>query len=220
VQAPVVVQAPAPAPVVQAPAPAGSSPWAPPLGEPGPMTPAVQAMQAAAPAIGAVARQEPAAPVMPAPAVVPQPASPKVSQNIPATTSMGGGKKKQDAKEKKASKGKFRETMWFKKGDLDAAAAEAAAQNPEASGGQDKADSLPVEDRYGDDGTLTTTDQARYSLKTGNTGAMPAMRDGSASGSVSERELIGEMKGGSRTLMIVGAVVALLLIGAILAFVL
>ncbi len=130
---------------------------------------------------------------------------------------MGGGKKRQDVKDKKASKGKFRETMWFKKGDLDAAAAEAASQSQDANA-TDKADSLPMEDRYTDDGSITTSDAERYSLKTGHTGAMPAMRDGqSASASVSERELIQDMKGGSRNLIIIGVLVALALIGAIVA---
>lgn len=130
----------------------------------------------------------------------------------------GAGKKKQDAKDKKAAKGKFRETMWFKKGELDAAAAEAAAQNPEGVDA-DKADSLPMEDRYSDDGTITTGDAARYSLKTGHTGAMPAMRDvADPSSSVSEGDLIGEMKGGSRLLLILIAIAVLAAIGLVVAF--
>ena len=206
VPAPVPVPAPAPAPTPAAQASVGSSPWAPPSAVPEPVpAPTVKAAPAPAP--------QPA----PKPAAAPQPAAPKGPMN--ATQSLGGGKKKQDAKEKKAQKGKFRETMWFKKGELDAAAAEAAAQNPEASGGQDKADSLPMEDRYSDDGTITTSDAARYSLKTGHTGAMPAMRDGAPSGQVSERELIGEMKGGNRNLIIVGVILLLIVIGVILAFV-
>jgi hypothetical protein len=223
---PPVVQQPAPQPEpmqVQAPQPVAPqpaqpaqppSPWAPPAGgQPGAMTPAAQAVQAAAPAIAAVAQQQPA-PAQVAPAQV---AAPKVN---PAVTQPGaGGKKKQDAKEKKASKGKFRETMWFKKGDLDAAAAEEAAKSKDANA-SDKADSLPMEERYTDDGSITTSDAQRYSLKTGHTGAMPAMRDGEAGASsqVSEDELIGEMKGGSRLMLILIAVGVLAVVGIVLAF--
>jgi hypothetical protein len=207
VQAPQPVAAPAIAPAAEvAPAAgAGGSPWAPPAG---PMTPAAQAVQAAAPAIAAVAQQKPTA------AKVTNPGK------SPAVTQPGaGGKKKQDAKEKKASKGKFRETMWFKKGDLDAAAAEEAAKSQDANA-SDKADSLPMEERYSDDGSITSTDAQRYSLKTGHTGAMPAYREGGPSSSqqVSEDELIGEMKGGSRVLLIVIAVGVLAVIGIVLAF--
>ncbi len=205
-------QAPAPAP-----GPAAASPWAAPAVHPGPMTPAVHAVQAAAPAIAAVAQAAAPVAAKAAPAVL---AAKRPAGASPAITQPGGaGKKKQDAKEKKAAKGKFRETMWFKKGDLDAAAAEAAAQSKDVNA-QDKADSLPIEERYTDDGSITTTDAARYSLKTGHTGAMPAMNDRGASSAVSEDELIGEMKGGSRTMLIVIAVGVVAVIGVIAAFVL
>ena len=50
--------------------------------------------------------------------------------------------------------GNFRETLWFKKGELDVQ----AAQDPDGLGA---ADLLPVEDRYADDGTLAATDTDR-----------------------------------------------------------
>jgi serine/threonine protein kinase len=188
------------APAPQPPAPEPPAPQ-PPAPQPGPMTPAVQAVEAAAPAIAKV-----------------QPAAAKVQS--PAMTNPGG-KKTKEAKEKKAAKGKFRETMWFKKGDLDAAAAEEAAKSKDANA-SDKADSLPMEERYTDDGSLTTTDQNKYSLKTGHTGAMPTFRDGDAgqSSQVSADELIGEMKGGSRMILIFIAVGLLAVVGVVLAFVL
>lgn len=208
-------------PVVAAPSAAvaaSASPWAPPAGPPspaGPMTPAAHAVEAAAPGMAAAAHAPPPAAASLAPAAPVVPAAARVS---PAVTQPGAGKKKQDAKDKKAAKGKFRETMWFKKGELDAAAAEAAAQNPEGVDA-DKADSLPMEDRYSDDGTITTGDAARYSLKTGHTGAMPAMRDvADPSSSVSEGDLIGEMKGGSRLLLILIAIAVLAAIGLVVAF--
>lgn len=204
---------------VQAPQPVaaqGPSPWAPPAGQaaaqPGPMTPAAHAVQAAAPAIAAVAHPQP----------VPEPAKPAPAKVSPMVTQPGGGaggKKSKEAKDKKAAKGKFRETMWFKKGDLDAAAAEEAAKSQDANV-SDKADSLPMEERYTDDGSLTTGDAARYSLKTGHTGTLPVMRDGdpSASQQVSEDELIGEMKGGNRLLIILIVVGLLAIVGLVLAF--
>ena len=128
-----------------------------------------------------------------------------------AAAAAAGGKKK--AEETSSSKGKFRETLWFKKGELDVEAAEVAAV--EASKGKivgDKVDSLPSEERYNDDGSLTRGDQSRYSLKTGGTLMMKAMDipsddDSPAANKVSESELIGEMKGGRNKVFIFAGVV-------------
>ncbi len=116
----------------------------------------------------------------------------------------GGGK----------GKGKFRETMWFKKGELDAAAAEAAAAERARTGKEvdrDKADSLPMEERYKDDGTLSHNDQNLYSLKTGGTQMMPILRDPAANGEVSEDDLINEMKAGrAKYVFLILAIVAVI----------
>jgi serine/threonine-protein kinase len=141
----------------------------------------------------------PAAPVLPqAPVVAP----PKVA-NAPAKAA-----KPEDAK------GKFRETMWFKKGDLDAQAAQAAAEERERTGKEvaaDKADSLPMDERYKDDGSISRGDKEKYSLRTGATQMMSAVKGDKAassmSGKVSEDELIGEMKKGR------GMWVAIILVG-------
>jgi len=98
-----------------------------------------------------------------------------------------------------ASKAAFRETLWFKKGEVDAVVADAAAQA--AAEGQiadlDAADSLPMEDRYLDDGSLTGMDRKRYSVKTGATARETALPAGPVPRRwrkrVSERQLIGEM---------------------------
>jgi len=205
-----VAPAPAPemaaAPVVAAAAvpatpPGGDSPWAPPR-------------DAVAPAVSAAA---PVASVA-APAVsAPQPAvsAPKIAA-APA-----GKKRPEEQQKKKDSKGKFRETMWFKKGDLDAQAAEEAAATGDAAAAG-KADLMPMEERYTDDGSITSTDGDRYSLRTGATSTMQAVRDDSgpdAGSSVSERELVGEMKGGRNKVIIVIAVMALVVIAIIAAFV-
>ena len=140
------------------------------------------------------------------------PAAPKVAAGA-------AGKKKADAAEKKASKGKFRETMWFKKGELDAAAAEEAAATGDANA-VDKADLLPIDERYSDDGTITGSDADKYSLRTGATSMMPAMKGGATGqqASVSERELVSEMKGGRNVVIAVIVIAVLVGIGLIAAF--
>ena len=93
--------------------------------------------------------------------------------------------------------GKFRETMWFKKGELDEAAAAAAAGAHEGELMHDKADALPIEDRYLDDGTLDRRDAERLSLRTGNTElGLAARAEPLARKRVSERELVGELRRG------------------------
>jgi len=172
------------------------SPWAPPAGP-------VAAMQAAvAPPVGA-------APMVAPPVVAP----PVVS--APQVAAAPAGKTKAASKEE--SKGKFRETMWFKKGELDVQAAENAAAERQKTGkdvASDKADSLPIDERYKDDGSISRGDKEKYSLRTGATQMMAAIRGDEGaepSSKVSEDALIGEMKGG-RTKVIVGIVAALLVI--------
>jgi hypothetical protein len=159
--------------------------------------------------------------VVAAPAVAPPVvAAPVVAAPVvaaPVVAAPAGGKRKDDD-----NKGKFRETMWFKKGDLDAQAAIAAAEERARTGkdgSADKADTKPIDERYNDDGSITRGDKEKYSLRTGATEMMPAMRDitkASASLSkVSEDELIGEMKGGRVKIIaaiVVGAIVLALII--------
>ncbi|HEY1816959.1 MAG TPA: protein kinase [Kofleriaceae bacterium] len=157
------------------------SPWAAPAAAPV-ATPAAATIIAngAAPHVAA-----PVAPVIAAPVVA---------------------KRHADAPKEK-DKGKFRETMWFKKGDLDSQAAVAAAEERARTGkdvSADKADTLPMDERYKDDGSITRGDKEKYSLRTGGTQMMAAVRDGgpAASVKVSEDELIGEMKSGRKLVMI------------------
>ena len=111
--------------------------------------------------------------------------------------------------------------MWFKKGDLDAQAAHAAAEERartgKDTGAADKADTKPMDERYNDDGSITRGDKEKYSLRTGSTQMMSAMKDPKASasmGKVSEDALIGEMKGGRGKIIaaIVAGVIAIALI--------
>jgi len=122
-----------------------------------------------------------------------------------------------DAAKGAASRAKFRDTLWFKKGEVDAinahAAAVAAAEGraPEL----DRADSLPIEDRYLDDGTVTQSDSEKYGLRTGVTGRTVALASAPSPKhwhqQVSERDLVGEL--GSARARIARAIV-LVAIGA------
>ena len=193
---------PAPAPVAAAPVAVASTPASAPQPQGGNGSSAPVAHNPTpAPALQPASLQA-------APAAAPQPAA--------AAPASGKGKGKSKSKSRGSrgkSKGKFRETMWFKKGELDAAAAQQAASSSKKGDlVSDRADELPIEDRYNDDGTLRAEDQ-KFSLRTGHTQAMQAMRDSvprsASSSDVSDDELIGEMKAGR------GKIIALILLGVV-----
>ena len=175
------------------------SPWAPPASD--------------APAAGATAGPAAGAMVMPAVVgavpVAAVPAAPIVPPPLLAAPLLGSGKKSNKSSDPKS---RFRETMWFKKGELDAEAAEAAAAEHARTGAitTDKADHLPIDERYKDDGSLSRSDKEKYSLRTGATMSNLAVQDPGASSShkVSESALIDELKSGrNRVLAIIAAVV-------------
>jgi len=113
---------------------------------------------------------------------------------------------------------KFRETLWFKKGELDAREAARAAEGDDdlAVGAVDL---LPAEDRYRDDGSLTRTDSHTFGVHTGKTrfvGKIPHASIGAAVTAYAERDMVGEMtKGTAVRLMIVGG--ALLVVAVLVA---
>lgn len=186
------------------------SPWAPPATAP----PNGPAMQPAMPP-----SMHPAAPAGAAPAVAsagPAPTAAVAAPVIASGAAPGAAGKTARPKGGEDPKGTFRETLWFKKGELDAQAAQAAAEAHALTGSEvasDKADSLPIDERYKDDGTVSRSDKQKYSLRTGGTMASTAMRDvgtsATASTRISEDALIGELKGGRRL------VIALLVLGVI-----
>jgi len=178
-----------------------------------PMPPSAPAMQPTM-----LEGQAPQAPVVISKASLPPSAS---LPNMPTTGKKGKGKGGAGPTD---SKGKFRETMWFKKGELDEAAAAAAAAAREGELAPDKADALPIEDRYKDDGTLSRQDAERLSLRTGATSMMQAMRDPNAAAvegrrgrGLSEDALIGEMKSG-RGLLIFVILMILAAVGGLIAY--
>jgi serine/threonine protein kinase len=197
------------------------SPWAPPSSQPAVGSPAVAPT---APVPAAVAPPVVAPPVVAAPVVAaPVVAAPVVAAPGAAAAAAPAGKRRGEAED---NKGKFRETMWFKKGDLDAQAAIAAAEERARTGkdaATDKADSKPIDERYNDDGSITRGDKEKYSLRTGSTMMMQSVPDSKkASASlakVSEDELIGEMKGGRGKVIaaIVAGIIALVIIVVLIA---
>ncbi len=131
-------------------------------------------------------------------------------------TSVAGGKR--------GKRGKFRETLWFKQGEIDEATDRAAAAKAKAGASSNelpagKAKDLPIEDRYDDDGSLSSDDHARLSLKTGSTQHMPASKQPILPGrAMAEDELIGEMKVGWLRYVLVGVGLAAALVAAYFGF--
>jgi hypothetical protein len=99
---------------------------------------------------------------------------------------------------------KFRETLWFKKGELDADQAAAAAQSADDLAPA-AADLLPLEDRYTDDGTVTATDRALYGVHTGVTQAVEQIPIADEPPLMPDHEIVSEMKRGRRPYIALGA---------------
>lgn len=138
----------------------------------------------------------------------------KTPSNAKSSGGASGKRRRKSGELKRRSKkGKFRETMWFKKGQLDAEAAERAKSSDGESVDSDKADEMPMEDRYADDGSLSHEDKHKFSLRTGHTEMMPSL-DQPVSGGVTEDELMREIQGGR------GKWIALIAGGAVLLIVL
>jgi hypothetical protein len=127
---------------------------------------------------------------------------------------------------KQAAGGNFRETLWFKKGDVDQMVADArarvqAGKAPRPATGENPEvpaeDAKPLEERYVDDGSVTVEDRKKFSLRSGGTAAgLPTV--GSVPGErMSDAELASEIGGGKRVTIIVAAVVVVLAIIAVVA---
>jgi hypothetical protein len=116
----------------------------------------------------------------------------------------------------------FRETLWFKKGDVEQMVAEAkakaAATAPAGRARADAApaavdlpveDAKPLEDRYLDDGSVTVDDRKKFSLRSGGTATGIPTVGGSIPGErMSESEMLNEMGGRRKMGIIAIAVVA------------
>jgi len=196
--------------------------------------PTISVMETMAAEPAASVRPAPAAPSKPVAAAAPPRAATPAPKPVPAaqpapaaqrsgTPALGGGVIK-PAEAGKAPPPKagaaFRETLWFKKGDVDQMVADAKAKL--VAGGKPAADEAelptddvrPLEDRYVDDGSVTTEDRKKFSLRTGGTAtALPAAAAAIPGEKMDERELVQEIGRGRRTaILVVAAVVAVALI--------
>lgn len=185
--------------------------------------PAPQAQPTPAPPVTAPVEPAPIvatpAPVVAAPApVAPAPVAAETPSSRPS--GKGAGKKKTEKKSSASNKGKFRETMWFKKGELDEAAAKAAAKAKPEDQLSSKADEMEMDERYKDDGSITQTDKERLSLRTGATMMMEAIPNQAKQpiAQVSEADLVSEMTSG-RNKIIAGIAVAIVAIAVVVTLV-
>jgi hypothetical protein len=110
---------------------------------------------------------------------------------------------------------KFRETMWFKKGELDAEEAQRAARNDDdlAPGA---ADLLSPEDRYLDDGTVSQRDSVSYGVRTGTTMSLAQVTVRAPAVAFSEDDMVREMRRRSRACRLLLAAGLLALGGLVL----
>jgi serine/threonine-protein kinase len=183
------------------PTPAPFAPTPPPVAVQRPMPASMPPM-----AQSTMIQMNPAAaqPVVPAkPAVQPAPAQPAVH---PGEAGKGAPPKAGSA---------FRETLWFKQGDVEQMVADAKAKLQAGKATTDvpavSDDGRPLEDRYVDDGSVTVEDRKKFSLRTGGTSAsIPASAIPPSVDHIDEKEMVGEISGGRRTLILIIAAVVIL----------
>lgn len=91
---------------------------------------------------------------------------------------------------------RFRDTLWFMKGEKDAQAAQEGAGDPMHP---QAVDLLPAEDRYLDDGNIQPSHSATFGVRTGTTEYLPKLDHNTPGGTtLNTALLIGELKGGRR----------------------
>ena len=78
---------------------------------------------------------------------------------------------------------------------------------------------MPVEDRYKDDGTLTTEDRKKFSLRTGGTAtALPTVKPGMVPGdAMTDQDVIREVSGSRRGLVLAVAAIVVIAVVAVVA---
>jgi hypothetical protein len=161
----------------------------------------------------------------------PQAATPPPQAVTPPPQAMGGPA----PTPKPAAGGNFRETLWFKKGDVDQmvaeararveaarakgiavseADAEAAAMAAAASTAPEAETAKPLDDRYVDDGSVTAEDRKKFSLRSGATStALPTVGGAMPGERMSDAEVMGEIGGKKKIGIIVIAVIIAALLG-------
>jgi eukaryotic-like serine/threonine-protein kinase len=137
------------------------------------------------------------------------------AQPAPAAAQPAAAKAGEAAKSPQKAGSAFRETLWFKQGDVEQMVADAKAKLQAAGKPSDTADvnvdARPLEERYVDDGSVTVEDRKKFSLRTGGTVAsIPTTGDHVPGEQMDEKEMVGEISGGRRTLILVIAAVVIL----------
>ena len=211
----------APAQAVPAPTPPPQAAWAPAQAQTYAATQASSTYGPTPPPVAQGSHGAQAAMSQATPAPV-QPAAARPIQPVPA----------QQAAIKPGEAGKgpppkagaaFRETLWFKQGDVEQMVADAKAKlqatgKAAAEGPVIAEDARLLEDRYVDDGSVTVEDRKKFSLRTGGTSTAIPTSDPEVPGEkMDEREIVGEISGGRRTLILVVAAVVVLALVVVIA---
>jgi len=213
---PLATRGPSPAQATPAPTPAPQAAM-PPSQPPTYAATHVPATYGAAPPPGAAYQAA-------APLSTPAPGQPVATRPVqptpPQPISIKPGEAGKGAPPKGAA---FRETLWFKQGDVEQMVADAKAKlhatgkaSPEAPAIAE--DARLLEDRYVDDGSVTVEDRKKFSLRTGGTStAIPTSGSEVPGERMDEREIVGEISGGRRTLILVIAAVVVLALVVVIA---
>jgi eukaryotic-like serine/threonine-protein kinase len=227
---PGIAPTPAPPAAHHQPTPAPFAPTPPPVAVPS--RPAFAPAPAAPPShpTPAQALQPTPGPAQPTPG--PAQPTPGLAQPTPGLAQPAAGKAAEAGKSPQKAGSAFRETLWFKQGDVEQMVADAKAKM-QAAGKAAAAepadvnvDGRPLEDRYVDDGSVTIEDRKKFSLRTGGTAtSIPTTGDKGPAEKVpgekmDEKEMVGEISGGRRTLILVIAVVVILALGVVVAMML
>jgi hypothetical protein len=177
--------------------------------EPAPARPAPPAAQQPALAFAETAFQPPR--VQPAAPAAPQRAQPAQARSG-KSKSAGPAPAAARATQPRAQ---FRETMWFKKGEID----EVTSDSPDGGDASPAAPELPIEERYKDDGTITRADHERLSLQGGGTPArgVRAPRQVVPGERMAPEDIVGELSSGRARLIWLG-VGAVVLAAAVLVY--
>jgi len=113
---------------------------------------------------------------------------------------------------------KFRETLWFKKGQQDAAVAESLDVADVMA--PDKVDLLPIEDRYQQDqGGVEASDSVAFGLHTGRTEYMPKLGVAPIEGDeVDESAMVKDLKRGRAKVIAAISAGAAIIVAVVIAF--
>jgi serine/threonine-protein kinase len=195
--------------------------------EPAPPAAPVRPARAKPVVVAVAPAAQPAAPRVASPAPKPAPAVQQASSAQRSATPVPSGGAIKPAEAGKAPPPKsgaaFRETLWFKKGDVEQMVADAKAKQVAAGKPADEAelptdDARPLEDRYVDDGSVTTEDRRKFSLRTGGTAtALPAAVAAIPGEKMNERELVQEIGRSRRMAILLVAAVVLVALAVVVA---